>query len=82
MALARPSSPSSARAPPFSLLEFGNLVSAALDSPDPLLLSPFLSAPAHRSIDSNAHDEQKQMASHRISTSSLPTPMGSTGSPV
>ncbi|KAJ6474434.1 hypothetical protein C8R47DRAFT_1221153 [Mycena vitilis] len=64
MALVRPSSPSSAsastRAPPFSLLEFGNLVSAALDSPDPLLLSPFLSGPAHHSIDSNAHDEQKR----------------------
>ncbi|KAJ7723307.1 hypothetical protein DFH07DRAFT_1067281 [Mycena maculata] len=36
---------SSSRAPPFSLLEFGDLVSAALDSPDPLLSfnSPVLS---------------------------------------
>ncbi|KAJ7912974.1 hypothetical protein B0H13DRAFT_512886 [Mycena leptocephala] len=33
----RSSTASSSRASPFSLVEFGNLVSAALDSPDPLL---------------------------------------------
>ncbi|KAF8188179.1 hypothetical protein K438DRAFT_1972369 [Mycena galopus ATCC 62051] len=37
------SSSSSSRASPFSLVEFGNLVSAALDSPDPLFSSLSLS---------------------------------------
>ncbi|KAJ7763918.1 hypothetical protein B0H14DRAFT_3510574 [Mycena olivaceomarginata] len=36
---AAPSSSSSSRAPPFSLVEFRNLVSAALDSPDPIPFS-------------------------------------------
>ncbi|KAJ7259787.1 hypothetical protein C8J57DRAFT_1339150, partial [Mycena rebaudengoi] len=42
----RSESPSSPRVPPFSLVEFGDLVSAALDTPDPLLsfnTSPFFS---------------------------------------
>ncbi|KAK7008076.1 hypothetical protein R3P38DRAFT_2409919, partial [Favolaschia claudopus] len=54
-------STTSSRAPPFSLVEFGNLVSAALESPDPILYSDastFFSLPNGSRCGTPAGSEQ------------------------